>query len=191
MSIKLIVGRVVILIGYIFFLSFFLLMYQHPVGVFTPNNYTLKKSIKIDTINKISRSTRRGGSGYYYSIIFKDGDKKYNLILHENTKLQNKIRNKIIAQGFRTIDLIKRQNCEWVNLCMEKYFTYDERFVCDENGKCDFTDTYKKEQLGYLIFGALIFIVITYCTYRVYNSRIIKSLKGEKFQFKFLDSFKD
>jgi len=152
-------------------------MYQHPVDVFASNNYTLERSIKIDTINKISKSNRRGGSGSYYSITFKDVNKKYNLILHENTKLQNEIRNKIISQGVRTIDLVKKQNCKWINLCMEKYFTYDERFFCDGNGKCNFTDAYKKKQLGYLIFGALVFIGITYCTYRVYNSKIIKSLK--------------
>ena len=146
------------------------------------------RNVKINSIYRVSHTGRKGN---YHFIRFEDSGKKISLSLEENTLVQKQILSKVFNEDVRIIDLVKRERNKTFFPQNTVYFTYDDRFICDSNGKCNFTEGYKNKVLNYLIFGVLIFIGITYCTYRVYNSRIIKSLKGEKFQFKFLDSFKD
>lgn len=147
------------------------------------------RNVKIDSIYTVSHSGNRNRDSHY--INFKDSGKKNSLLLKENTLIQKQLLSKIFNDNVRIINLVKREKNKTFFPQNTMYFTYDDRFICNANRKCNFTEAYKKELLNHLIFGILVFIWITYCTYRVYNSRIIKSLKGEKFQFKFLDSFKD
>ncbi|WP_139068344.1 hypothetical protein [Flavobacterium glycines] len=147
------------------------------------------KNVKIDSIYTASHSGNRNGDSHY--INFKDSGKKINLLLTENTLVQKQILTNIFYEHTGTIDIVKREKTKSYLPQNTVYFTYDDRFICNVNGKCNFTETYKNKVSNYLIWGALIFAGISYCTYRVYNCRIIESLKGQKFQFKFLDSFKD
>lgn len=144
-------------------------------------------NVKIDSIYTVSHS----GYGNSHYIHFKDSVKNNNFLLSENTFVQKQILWKIFKEDNRIIDLVKRERNKTFFPQNTRFFTYDDRFICDTDGKCNFTEAYKKKLLNYLFLGTLVFIGITYCTYRVYNSRIVKSLRGEKFKFKFLDSFKD
>ncbi|WP_281336926.1 hypothetical protein [Flavobacterium eburneipallidum] len=179
----------IIIILYIFLLSVFLLIYKQQLNICLSKDYILMQNVKIDSIYSVSHAGNRNGDSHY--INFKDSDKKISLLLEENTLIQKNLVGQLFNDNIRTYNLVKREKIKSFFPQNTVYFTYDDRFICDANGKCNFTEAYKKKQLGYLILGALVFIGITYFTYRVYNSRIIKSLKEEKFQFKFLDSFKD
>ncbi len=179
----------IIIVLYVFVVIVFSLIYRQELNIFLSKEYVLMRNIKIDSFYTVSHSGNRNGDSHY--INFKDSRKKNSLLLKENTLVQKQILSKIFNEDVRIIDLVKRERNKTFFPQSTVYFTYDDRFICNVNGECNFTEAYKNEVLNHLIFGVLVFIGITYCTYRVYNSRIIKSLKGEKFQFKLLDSFKD
>lgn len=143
------------------------------------------RNVKIDTIYSVNKA---GNKGYSHYIKFKDDNKTISLLLKEKSSRQKQIFTDIFNDSIRTVDLVKKLKSKTL-LRSIIYYTYDERFVCDANDQCDFTEAYKRNRIKYLILGLSIFIGITYLTYRIYNSRIIKSLKGEKFRF--LVSFKD
>ncbi len=178
----------IIITLYIFLLTVFLLIYRQQLNICLSKDYILMQNVKIDSIYSVSHTGRPGN---YNFIRFEDSGKKISLLLEENTLIQKKLLWKIFNDSVQIIDLVKRERNKTFFPQNTVYFTYDDRFICDANGKCNFTEDYKNKVLNYLILGALVFIAITYFTYRVYNSQIIKSLKQEKFQFKFLDSFKD
>ncbi|MBA0882661.1 hypothetical protein [Flavobacterium undicola] len=144
------------------------------------NKYILMRNVKIDSIYRYSNAGNRNGDSHY--INFKDSGKTISLLLKEKTNRQKQIFTDIFNDRIRTVDLVKKLKSKTL-LRGIMYYTYDERFVCDSNDQCDFTEAYKRNQIKYLILGFFIFIGITYCTYRIYNSRIIKSLKGEKLNF--------
>ncbi|GEL10099.1 hypothetical protein SAMN05192550_0878 [Flavobacterium glycines] len=186
---KYVVAKGIILSFYFLLLSIFILINRQELNNILSNDYILMKNVKIDSIYTASHSGNRNGDSHY--INFKDSGKKINLLLTENTLVQKQILTNIFYEHTGTIDIVKREKTKSYLPQNTVYFTYDDRFICNVNGKCNFTETYKNKVSNYLIWGALIFAGISYCTYRVYNCRIIESLKGQKFQFKFLDSFKD
>lgn len=179
----------IIVVLYVFILTVFFLIYRQELNICLSKEYVLIRNVKIDSIYSVSHSGNRNGDSHY--INFKDSGKKVSLLLKENTLMQKELLSKVFKGNVRIIDLVKRERNKTFFPQNTVYFTYDDRFICNTNGKCNFTEAYKKGLLNYLILGVLLFIGITYCFYKVYNSRIIKSLKGEKFQFKFLDSFKN
>ena len=163
---------------YFLLLSIFILINRQELNNILSNDYILMKDVKIDSIYTVSHSGNRNGDSHY--INFKDFDKKNSLLLKENTLVQKQILTKIFYEHVGTIDIVKRERNKSFLPQNTVYFNYDDRFKCDSNGKCNFTETYKNKVSNNLIWSALIFVGITYCTYRVYNSRIIKSIKGEK-----------
>lgn len=177
---KYIVAKGIIISLYLVLLSIFILINRQELNSILSNDYILMEKVKIDSTYKVSHTGRPGN---YHFIYFKDSGKTISLLLKENTLAQKQILSKIFNKNARVINLIKREKTNSFFPQNTMYFTYDDRFICNTNGKWDFTVVYKNKILYYLIFGTLIFIGITYCTYRVYNSRIIKSLQGEKLNF--------
>jgi len=174
---KYVVAKGIIISFYFLLLSIFILINRQELNNILSNNYILIKDVQIDSIYRVSHTGRPGD---YHFIKFKDSGKKISLLLEENTLEQKLILTKVFYENIGAIDIVKREKNKSFFPQNTVYFTYDDRFKCDSNGKCNFTETYKNKVSNNLIWSALIFVGITYCTYRVYNSRIIKSIKGEK-----------
>jgi hypothetical protein len=170
----------IIIIFYGFFSYMVILIYRQESNKILSNDYILMRNVKIDSVYSISNTGRNGTT---YFINFKDSDKIVSLILEQNTLIQKHLVAQLFNDNIRTYNLVKRERNKSFFPQNTVYFTYDDRFICKANGECNFTEAYKNKVLNYLIFGALVFIGITYCTYRVYNSRIIESLKGKKLDF--------
>lgn len=168
----------IIIIFYVFFSYMVILIYRQELNKILSKDYILMKNVKIDSVYSVK--TGRGPNSNALYINFKDSGKTFSLLLEQNTTVQKRFVGRLFTDNVRTYNLVKREKSKSFFPQKTVYFTYDDRFICNANNECNFTEAYKNKVLNYLIFGALVFIGITYCTYRVYNSRVIKSLKGEK-----------
>ncbi|MGJ8744454.1 hypothetical protein [Polaribacter sp.] len=136
------------------------------------------KNIQIDSVTKTAYSGNGAGSrhGYTYSVEFQFGDKKESFILRQDSEQEKRVFKQIIIDSIRTIDLVRIENCKAFIQCTYRYYSYDERFFCDEKGICNFTDPYKKKQILVLVFGGIFFLVVTTIIYKLFNSKFVKTL---------------
>ncbi len=161
------ITRIVILIFYSFFFLVFILLYKNSVNKLIENKYVLIKNVKIDSISKY-----RSGSSYSYSIYFRHDMKTETISLTEG----NLVFSEIVNNRVKTIDLVKVENCKAFIQCTYKYYQYDNRFICDKNGICQFTEAYKKRQVIILILASIFFIIVTTIIYKLFNSKFVKTL---------------
>ncbi len=172
------ITRIVILIFYSFFFLVFILLYKNPINKLIENKYVLIKNVKIDSIYRFKSSTSKNGGGttYSYAIEFKDDMNKQEIFISEQTYKKTYTFNGIVNDSIRTIDLVKIENCKGFIQCSYKYYQYDNRFICDKNGICQFTEDYKKRQVIILILAAIFFIIVTTIIYKLFNSKFVKTL---------------
>jgi hypothetical protein len=172
------IARISIGLFYTLFFLFFILLYKIPINRLIENKYVLITNIQIDTVTERHYSGSGAGSshGYTYSIAFQFGDKKESFILRRGSEQEKRVFKQITRDSIRTIDLVRIENCKAFIQCTERYYPYDERFFCDEKGICNFTDTYKKKQVMYLIFGGIFFLVVTTIIYKLFKSNFVKTL---------------
>lgn len=128
--------------------------------------------MKIDSIYE----HRSGRSSYSYEIEFCDEMKKQTISLSEDTYQQKLVFTRIVNDSLRRIDLVKIENCNAFIQCSYKYYQFDNRFICDKNGICQFTKAYKRRQVIILILGAVFFIIATTITWKLFNSKFVKTL---------------
>jgi hypothetical protein len=166
------ITRIVILIFYSFFFLVFILLYKNPINKLIENKYVLIKNVKIDSIYQ----HRSGRSTSSYKIVFQDDMKKQTIDLQEDTYQNKLIFSRIVMDSARTIDLVKIENCKGFIQCSYKYYQYDNRFICDKNGICQFTEAYKKRQVIILILASIFFIIVTTIIYKLFNSKFVKTL---------------
>jgi hypothetical protein len=164
--------RIVIALFYSFFFFVFILLYKNPINKLIENKYILIKNVKIDSIYEYTS----GRSGYSYGIKFRDDMKTQTISLDEDTYRRNLVFSGIVNDSIRTIDLVKIENCKAFIQCSYKYYQYDNRFICDKNSICHFTQAYKERQILILILGAVFFIIATTIIYKLFNSKFVKTL---------------
>lgn len=166
------ITRIVIFVFYIFFFLVFILLYKNPINKLIENKYILIKNVKIDSVYEY----RSGRSSYSYGIKFQDDMKTQTISLNEDTYRRNLVFSGIVNDSIRTIDLVKIENCKAFIQCSYKYYQYDNRFICDKNGICHFTQPYKERQIKIILLGAVFFIIVTTIMYKLFNSKFVKTL---------------
>lgn len=148
---------------YGYFLYLVILIYRKELNNVLSNDYILMKDVKIDSV--YSEKVGRGPNTNATFINFKNSGKTVSIILERNTPVQKKLVGRLFTDNVRTYNLIKRERSESFFPQKTIYFTYDDRFICDSNGKCNFTEENKNKRIIYLSFGFLIFIGIHYGVY--------------------------
>lgn len=162
----------------IFFYGYFLymvaLIYRQELNNILSNNYILMKNVKIDSVYSIKMGS--GPNNSALCINFKDSGKTVSFILEQNTPIQKRLVGPLFTDNVRTYNLIKRERSESFFPQKTKYFTFDDRFICDSNGKYNFTEENKNKRKIYLSLGFLIFIGLHYAFYRFYKNKKTKKL---------------
>lgn len=166
---------IILIVFYSYFLYLVVLIYRQELNNILSNNYILMKNVKIDSVYSVK--TGRGPNNNALYINFKDSGKTVSLILEQNTSEQKKLVGRLFTDNVRTYNLVKRERSESFFPQKTIYFTYDKRFICDSNRKCDFSEENKNKRIIYLSFGFLIFTGIHYSTYRFYKNKKAKSLE--------------
>ncbi|CAD0007873.1 hypothetical protein [Flavobacterium salmonis] len=157
-----------IIIIYVFVFIFFSLVARSMLYVCLPNEYTLIKNIKIDSI-----STNMKKHGTSFILTFKDGNKTDYVTLADDTEMNIRTFRAIMTYGRGTIDLVRMENCKILGKCPEEYLLYDERFLCDSNNQCNYKDEHVKKYIFLLLITLFIFFMISYGFYKLFNSRFV------------------
>lgn len=160
---------------YGYFLYLVILIYRQELNNVFSNDYVLMKNVKIDSV--YSEKVGRGPNTNAAFINFKDSGKTVSIILEQNTPVQKRLVAQLFNDNVRTYNLIKREKSKSFFPQNTVYFTSDDRFICDSNGKCNFTEENKNKRLMYLSLGFLIFIGIHYGVYRFNKNKKGKSLE--------------
>lgn len=169
------VSKFLFIVIYGYFLYLVILIYRKELNNVLSNDYILMKNVKIDSIYSVKMASGPKGDALF--INFKDSGKTVNFILERNTPIQKRLVGQLFTDNVRTFNLVKREKSKSFFPQNTTYFTYDNRFICDSNGKCDFTEENKNKRILYLSLGFLIFIGIHYGVYRFYKNKKAKSLE--------------
>ncbi|MEL1241610.1 hypothetical protein [Flavobacterium flavipallidum] len=128
------------------------------------------KNVKIDSVYFVQVASGPKGSAPY--INFKDSGKTVTLMFENNTLIQKKLLAQFLNKDVKTYNFVKREGSKSFFPQDTRYFIYDDRFICDSDGNCDFTKENKRKRLMFLSLGFVIFIVIHYHAIRSYNKKI-------------------